>query len=680
MWGPLPQHMSNALTAVKGVLADTSKALGDAVGGIKKKAADAAQGAVDQAKQKAGDAVASAKQKAEEGVAAAKQKAMDAAADAKKNAEQKFNDTLADVQKRAGAAGDKIKEIGDKAKEEIAKKAQEAREGAAELTEWGKKKVNGMVDEAKQKAQEMQKRAEDQVKKAGAAVAREVDAAKKAIGEKAENVANLFKTIYANAGNWSSERDHTNFVLVSGRYVVNCKWLGDGDLSDLPKEPTRPQDQAALEKIKNFMKVPGAAMPPSVLGYEESLKAPLAREGEMYAFIGDLHMHPFHLSVCDNFAQKKPDGTRESLAKELLKFINHATGQGLSKEHIVQVGDCMEIWEAQILAELACEDYIKLVNPSDKKDEKPPENSAADKDKNKEKDKDKEKEKADKPNPLINICKKYKLDLYEGNPPGRDKARQTFREKCSMSLVNEMLGLQCDVPEKIKADFDAVCNYFDSSVLEKTMKSIYKKLYQLDLEAVFTTIRGNHDNGVQITNDLCLPGSIGTEQRESPYEPYKMGEKNCIWYQHGDALDPFNCRPNFDLSKIPYMGKIPGVKKFSPGGYLKTKDWIGYEANKAKKSVWGTALWEGLDLAASGGLIAFTSLLAARMKYGCLTDDPAGIVMGKPGAMPRLIVLGHSHITTLSDDLKDELMEAGGVFADSGLHAGETVLEKAGVM
>lgn len=654
MWGPLPTHMSNALTAVKGVLADTSKALSDAVGGIKKKAADAAQGAVDQARQTAQDAAAAAKQKAE----------------------QTAQDTIADVKKRAAAAGDKIKAIGDKAKEEIAKKAQEAQDAAGELVEWGRKKVDAMVDEARQKAQEMQKRAEDKVKKAGAAVAREVDAAKKAIGEKAENVANLFKTIYANAGNWSSERDHTNFVLVSGRYVVNCKWLGDGDLSDLPPESTRPQDQAALQKIKSFMKVPGAAMPPSVIGYEESLKAPLSKEGEMYAFIGDLHMHPFHLSVCDNFAQKKPDGSRESLAKELLKFINHATGQGLSKEHIVQVGDCMEIWEAQILAEQACEDYINLVNPSAKKDEKPPEKAAADKDKDKEKEKSKDK--ADKPNPLINICKKYKLDLFEGNPPGRDAARQAFRGKCSMSLVNEMLGLQCDVPEKIKADFDAVCNYFDSSVLEKTMKSIYKKLYQLDLDAVFTVIRGNHDNGVKITNDLCLPGSIGTEPRDQPYEPYKMGEKDCIWYQHGDALDPFNCRANFDRSHIPYMGRIPGVKKFSTGGYLKTKDWIGYEANKAKKSTWGTALWEGLDLAASGGLIVFTSLLSARMKYGCLTDDPAGIVMGKPGSMPRLIVLGHSHITTLSDDFKDEMTEAGSVFADSGKHAAETVAEKVG--
>lgn len=668
MWGPLPQHMSNALTAVKGVLSDTSKALGDAVGGIKNKAVDAAK-----------NAAADAKKMAETAAAEGKKMAQDAAAEAKKKAEAAAQDSIAEVKKRAGAAGDKINQIGDKAKEEIAKKAQEAREGAAELTEWGKKKVNGMVDEAKQKAQEMQKRAEDKVKKAGAAVAREVDAAKKAVGERAENIANLFKTIYANAGNWSSERDHTNFVLVSGRYVVNCKWLGDGDLSDLPPPPTRPQDQAALEKIKNFMKVPGAAMPPSVLGYEESLKAPLSKEGEMYAFIGDLHMHPFHLSVCDNFALKKPDSSRESLAKELLKFINHATGQGLSKEHIVQVGDCMEIWEAQILAEVACEDYINLVNPKEKKDTgKTPETSAADKDKDKEKGKDKDK--ADKPNPLIAICKKYKLDLYEGKPPGRDKARQAFREKCSMSLINEMLGLQCDVPEKIKPEFDAVCNYFDSSVLEKTMKSIYKKLYQLDLDAVFTAIRGNHDNGVQITNDLCLPGSIGDQPRDTPYEPYKMGEKDCIWYQHGDALDPFNCRPNFDLSKIPYMGKVPGIKKFSPGGYLKTKDWISYEANKAKTSLWGTALWETLDLAASGGLIIFTSLLAARMKYGCLTDDPAGIVMGKPGSMPRLIVLGHSHITTLSDDLEDEMKEAGGVFADSGLHAGETMLEKAGVM
>ena len=651
--------MSNALSAVKVVLSNTSKALGDAVGGIKKKAVDTAQNAA----------------------AEGKKMAQDAAAEAKKKAEAAAQDTIADVKKRAGAAGDKIKEIGDKAKEEIAKKAQEAQEGAAELTEWGKKKVNGMVDEAKQKAQELQKRAEDKVKKAGAAVAREVDAAKKAVGERAENVANLFKVIYANAGNWSSERDHTNFVLVSGRYVVNCTWLSDGDLSDLPKEPTRPQDQAALQKIRNFLKVPGAAMPPSVIGYEESLKAPLSKEGEMYAFIGDLHMHPFHLSVCDNFALKKPDKTRESLAKELLKFINHATGQGLSKEHIVQVGDCMEIWEAQILAELACEDYINLVNPKEKKaEEKPPENSAADKDKSKEKDKDKEKDKADKPNPLISICKKYKLELYEGNPPGKDKARQAFREKCSMSLVNEMLGLQCEVPEKIKADFDAVCNYFDSSALEKTMKSIYKKLYQLDLDAAFTTIRGNHDNGVQITNDLCLPGSIGTEERKQPYEPYKMGHKDCIWYQHGDALDPFNCRPNFDLSRIPYMGKVPGVKKFSPGGYLKTKDWIGYESKKSKTSLWGTALWETLDLAASGGLIIFTALLAARMKYGCLTDDPTGIMMGKSGSLPRLIVLGHSHITTLSDDFEDEMKEAGGVFADSGLHAGETVLEKAGVM
>src|SRR5262245_23634341 len=103
MWGPLPQNMSNALTAVKGVLSDAGKALGDAVGGIKKKAVDTAQNAA----------------------ADAKKMAADAAADAKKKTESAAQDTIADVKNRASAAGDKISAISDKAKEEIGKKAQE---------------------------------------------------------------------------------------------------------------------------------------------------------------------------------------------------------------------------------------------------------------------------------------------------------------------------------------------------------------------------------------------------------------------------------------------------------------------------------------------------------------------------------------------------------------------------
>jgi vacuolar-type H+-ATPase subunit H len=644
----LPQYAQNAYRSVMSILSDAGQKLQDAVSpvmqaaeDVARKAAERVQGAADSMIQKAEDA---AKQATEQAAVQATEKLQDASGRlseeagkaAKKltaTAAEKLQDAAGRISEKAGKAAQKALEKGaekaagklqdaaneqiraatDKATkkiEEISKEgqrligeaAQEAREGAQELKEWGQQRLQKMVDQAKSQVNHAVQVVQQTLQEAGETISDEVDSARSRLEAVVKNVYNKLKTIYVNAGCWGE--GESDFVLVSGRYVVLCSWLTPG--AQLLPPAANPSDSAAEKKIRGFLNVKTKTGQPSIQGCDRAL-LPLTDENQLFVFVGDLHVHLFTESLCDNFVSD--DGNCVSLAAEFGRFIHHAvTAGGATSDQIVQVGDCFEVWESQILMHLACEAYLQAAGkPVQKRSQRDMCVTAA--------------------------CRGTSLEL-PNQPAGRSEAdlRESFCTCASPEVAANILNLYV---KPSLPGFSDPLDFTEAARVEERIRAVHSAIPWNS----FIQLRGNHDNGLA---NSWLEGrykhSGGDSTREQP-DPGRYGEDRCIAAEHGDALDSSNCRAGFDDNSL-------------LAGFNVTMWNVKIELKKNWESFWGGLLkagHKGSDVLATKFLEVYTLARANALRGGPLPNGNQRV---------RLIVLGHSHETVITSD------DATGTLAD----------------
>jgi UDP-2,3-diacylglucosamine pyrophosphatase LpxH len=170
--------------------------------------------------------------------------------------------------------------------------------------------------------------------------------------------------LFIDVGVWGRYEEgfaHTDFGLVSGKYVLLCSWLNmeEQDIKDPESNKAKPG--------RNLYK---GIYTPAIIAFFQALRGKykkkrgfviqyctardqLIDKNKLTLFLPDLHLHLFKESVHDDFVYND----RESLEEELAKLI--VTGQEVGAT-IIQVGDCFEIWEAH--AHLIAEAYEHTKN------------------------------------------------------------------------------------------------------------------------------------------------------------------------------------------------------------------------------------------------------------------------------------------------------------------------------
>jgi hypothetical protein len=170
------------------------------------------------------------------------------------------------------------------------------------------------------------------------------------------------KRFFLDVGGWHHDRlkgfSHTDFGLVSGKYILLCSWLnmeGETRGRKAYKRYCKKNNVVITDNeegafyftrpIDEFFNMPKGA----IVGHFESSE-PLVSNNELIVFIPDLHLHLCRETVIDNFKYdsnfgfKKKEPRIISLEGELAELLKRA--QNLNAE-IIQVGDCFEVWEAQ---------------------------------------------------------------------------------------------------------------------------------------------------------------------------------------------------------------------------------------------------------------------------------------------------------------------------------------------
>lgn len=505
-------------------------------------------------------------------------------------------------------AAEKIEEIAEEGKKKVLDAAQDALEGAEELAKWGVGRVESLAERAKRQVTQTVHAAMQLAAETGEFIMDSFDAARRYAEGVAENVYNKLKTIYLNVGCW--DVDDSNFGLVCGRYAVLCSWLEGGRLQ-LP-DPTKPGDEAAQEKIKEFLDVTSneaTGARPGVQGLDVALK-PLTDDGDLLVFIGDLHVGLFPLSKMDGFARYDSTGReRHSLAADFQNFLRHA-GQMVSgdPEKIIQCGDCFEVWGAQIVFHLACEEYRQAaMTPAS------------------ERDRDQQK--------IATIVRGTALEIKDDEPQDTNSIRKRFLENATPSLVKDLVGMYVEEPSE---GYTEAVNLTDSTATEDRIKAIYQGSQEIDWDA-FTQLKGNHDNDIA-NSWLAERAQYGESQgghSRDPYVPaaygraYEAGEhagKKCICAEHGEKLDASNARATFEK------------------GFKVTLQFI--EKGKLHMGFWGPLIPDPVvdfvESVSDVGLAVYTRDRARQLRGSWLPDEG--------GQRWRLIVLGHSHACTVTGD------------------------------
>ncbi len=509
-------------------------------------------------------------------------------------------------------SAEKIREIAEEGKKKVLDAAQEAMEGAEELAKWGVGRVESLAERAKRQVTQTVHAAMQLAAETGEFIMDSFDAARRSAEGVAENVYNKLKTIYLNVGCW--DVDDSNFGLVCGRYAVLCTWLDRGRLS-LP-DPSKPGDEEAQEKIRTFLDVTSneaTGARPGIQGLDVSLK-PLTDDGDLHVFIGDLHVSLFPLSKMDGFARYGgADRERHSLAADFQNFLRHA-GQMVSggSEKIIQCGDCFEVWGAQIVFHLACEEYRQAaMTPARKRDS------------------DQTK--------LAAIVRGTGLEIKDSEPQDTDTIKRRFLDSATPHLVKDIVGMYVEEPS---AGYTDAVNLTDSTAMEDRIKAIYQGSQGIDWNA-FTQLKGNHDNDIAnswLAENAQYGESQGGHSRDS-YVPaaygraYESGEhagKKCIGAEHGEKLDSSNARATFEK------------------GFKVTLQFI--EKGKLHMGFWGPLIPDPVvdfvESVSDVGLAVYTRDRARQLRGSWLPEEG--------GQRWRLIVLGHSHACTVTgDDILD---------------------------
>ncbi len=597
----------SAFNAVENIIGDTSKKLDSAVASFSKSANQAASQAQD-AFSAFGEQASNLAEQASDGIG-------DQLSSLGEQAEQVLDNADSNV-------GQAIDDIASKAKDAIGDAATAAGKAGKQLADWGSNAVDRLVASAKTAISNVQSQIKSKISLAKAIVAHQFQAARSRAEGAVANVANILKAVYVNAGWWGG--DSTDFVLVSGCYVVQCSWLGDGEHRCELKPGDDAEDQQAAQAIMRFLdggRGRGGANP-TMLGFDEAL-IPLT--DELMVFLGDMHIHIFKGSPFDTFTTGLGSEKR-SLITDLRELLEHAAGQGVSVENIIQVGDCLDVWVTQIFMDVLCDLYVLAagVTPTAL---------------------------ARELGPILDKCSAFIKDVWRPltdniDTVGNQEAaiRADFLRRASPKAVADIV-IGTDYAKTLPNTplLTNPLDFTDANAVEEAMKEVYDDVWDM-----FTRVPGNHDNNVP--NDYLQQKygrSSGLNNKNDPYTPLERGRKNCIAIEHGEARDRTNRRDVYDR---PNRG-------FMLTRYFTVKQWY-----DAAKSDWGALLWGGTIGQGAAETVAgsddpslkILQQFARARAYDLRTQNATNL----QGHKYRLIVLGHSHLEEISSDrLLDEVEE-----------------------
>lgn len=368
------------------------------------------------------------------------------------------------------------------------------------------------------------------------------------------------KCYFLDVGGWHHDRSkgfsHTDFGLVSGKYILLCSWLNmEGEERGLKyykycgknKVPTNYDKRGFYyftRSIDEFFNMPKGAIVAHFRAEELFIS-----DDKLIVFLPDLHLHLFRETVIDNFMYncnfKANPGKLKiiSLEDELAELLERA--QSLGAE-IIQVGDCFEIWEVQ--AHLM-DDYrhlggllraVKYRNPLKVWVKMWQERKVLPRD-------------------------DYQYKFTDGQHRAREARASGVEPPLSQDHVDQ-LGVPIDDtytnPTAPKSQVDVI----RERIMAKYPKIFEnEKLKTVDRGMPFKWLRGNHDNMranyyyekveeedykflcSRIIKQSCTPPEV-----LDAYDRYKGGIESCIWAEHGHRFDSVNADSVFDSNNKGY--------------------------------------------------------------------------------------------------------------------------------
>lgn len=656
----LSDQAANALKGVEKVLGETKRKIDAVVQDAAKqvnKLADQVAKSSSEMKKKTQAKAAEAGKKYDEVADKVEKAAGDAAAKADglynkaaKTADDLAKDAGNKAEELAKDADGKIDGIAVDAKNKITEVASHAGPGAETLTKWGHKCVDKLAQRAKQSVQNAKTLTVNKIAETRSAIAKGFQVARSHVIGAVENTANILKAIYVNAGGWGDGQ--TDFVIVCGKYVVLCSWIAEGGHLCELKAGDDPQDKVAAEKIVNFLdsaKGKGAANP-SMRAYDSAWTPLTADDAPMLLLLGDLHIHLFKESPFDDFCTGF-GSSKESLTRDFGKFLDHAHENGLGKEHIIQAGDCFEVWEAQILMDILCDAFVALAGLA-------PQPLVR------------------KLKPILDAAGKVAPDIWkplllnlEAGAKNERAIREEYLKRASPKAVAEII-LGKDYANSFSRGKPALGNPLDltnPAAVEQAIRDAHDPIWEK-----FTRIWGNHDNN--LANKYLQQKYNRSTGASGQQWSRECGKNNCIIVEHGNKLDAFNRREAYDKPNH---------------GFELTRDFNIFEYGKALASEWGGHLWESFtggvdkaagsayaDLASAGvrlaqevgkavkGFVGGGDLSGGTLQQFCRARAFEIRTDRSEGQAPkryRVIALGHSHMAEITPGrFLDEAMSVAG--------------------
>ncbi|MBN1930275.1 MAG: hypothetical protein JW786_01525 [Desulfobacterales bacterium] len=363
------------------------------------------------------------------------------------------------------------------------------------------------------------------------------------------------KYYFLDVGGWYHDRSkgfsHTDFGLVSGKYILICSWLNmEGEKRGLKyykycgknKVPVNYDKKGFYyftRSIDEFFNMPKGA----IVAHFKADEAPFISDNELIMFLPDLHLHLSRETVIDNFMYncnfKTNPGKPKliSLEGELAELLERA--QSLGAE-IIQVGDCFEIWEMQ--AHLI-DDYRYL---------------------------DGFIRAAKYHSPLKVLVKMWR----ERKIIPRDDYQYRITDLQHQCRAAEASGveppLSQDHVDQLGVPIDDTYTHPTApksqvDVIQERIMAKYPKIFDneklktVDRGMPFKWLRGNHDNmranyyyeKVEETDIKLLCSRIIKQACTPPevldaYDRYKGGIESCICAEHGHRFDSVNAASVFD--------------------------------------------------------------------------------------------------------------------------------------
>ncbi len=459
------------------------------------------------------------------------------------------------------------------------------------------------------------------------------------------------KCYFLDVGGWHHDRSkgfsHTDFGLVSGKYILLCSWLnmeGKTRGREAYKRYCKKNKVVVTDNeeggyyftqpIDEFFNMPKGAI---VAHFKAAV--PFISDNELIMFLPDLHLHLFRETVIDNFTYNcnfiaNPEKPKIiSLEDELAELLERA--QSLGAE-IIQVGDCFEIWEVQ--AHLV-DDHIYLVEAR----------------KQVLKRLRKVWEKMWKERKVL-PRDDYQYKIGDIQHRAREAQASGVLPPLSEAHVNE-LGINVD-DKFTDPSGPSQTDELVVKIMEKYPKIFAnEKLKTVEGGMPFKWLRGNHDNmranlyyekaeekDYRFLCSRAITKACKPPEELAAYDICKGGIDQCIWAEHGHRLDSknsdlvcYNDGQGYDATRFHTIGRIIGESG-----------------------------WE------HGSIELFLADLSENIGYYMRADQLDCVYMNfEENEEIRLVVMGHTHTPVLVDwgiFLLEVLLRSSQYFFERSMH------------